>query len=152
MQLLNQLSHEIICTFEFNHIHMLMRLSTPLNSTTFIHMLLLFIVMFSGFLPNKPLHFERDLVWIFFTIELPNFHVHFHPLYQTCSWTFFFWLRRRQLGFPKNEIYQAFEITSILFGQALLPQGTFSSVYRCDIWPAWLVTQPLPNVYNGELI
>jgi hypothetical protein len=34
----------------------------------------------------------------------------------------------------------------------LLPQGTFSSVYRCDIWPAWLVTQPLPNVWSsGEL-
>jgi hypothetical protein len=46
---------------------------------------------------------------------------------------FFFGLIRRQLGFPKNEIYQAFEITTILFGQALLPQGTFSSVYRCDI-------------------
>jgi hypothetical protein len=45
----------------------------------------------------------------------------------------FFLLRRRQLGFPKKEIYQAFEITTILFGQALLPQGTFSSVYRCDI-------------------
>jgi hypothetical protein len=37
--------------------------------------------------------------------------------------------RRRQLGYPKNEIYpQAFEITTIPFGQALLPQGTFSSV------------------------
>jgi hypothetical protein len=46
-------AHEIVYTFEFNHIHMLMRLSTPLNSTTFIHMLLLFIVMFSGFLPSK---------------------------------------------------------------------------------------------------
>ncbi len=137
MQLLNQLSHEIICTFEFNHIH---------SYAIIIHSDVQWILAQQT--PSLRKRFAMDflhhrIAWL--PCALSSF-------VSNLLMNLFFWLRRRQLGFPKNEIYQAFKITTILFGQALLPQGTFSSVYRCDIWPAWLVTQPLPNVWsNGEL-
>jgi hypothetical protein len=152
---------KIILAFPCNFwISYLMRLSAPLNSTTFIcswdclytfefnHIHSYAIIIHSDV--QQILAQQTPSLWKGFAMDFLHHRIAWlpcalSPFVSNLLMNPFFLLRRRQLGFPKTEI------TTILFGQFLLPQGTFSSVYRCDIWPAWLVTQPLPNVCNGEL-
>jgi hypothetical protein len=138
---------KIILAFSCNFwISYLMRLSAPLNSTTFIyaheidclhllnsttfiHMLLLFIVMFSGFLPSKTPSLRKRFAMDFLHHRIAWLPCALSPFVSNLLMNLFFFLlrrRRRQLGYPKNEIYhKPLKITTIPFGQSFVATRHF---------------------------
>jgi hypothetical protein len=154
MQLLSQLSHEIICTFQFNHIHMLMRLSTPLNSTTFIHMLLLFIVMFSGFLPSKTPSLQKRFAMDSLHHRIAWLPCTLSPFVSNLLMNlFFFFVKKKTIGFSKKWNLSNLQNHNHSFWPSFVATRHFllvSTDVTFDLldWSHNL----LPNVYNGELI